>query len=127
MSLNLTNRDKAVIAWRPDAPAWVLLLAEHCDRTNQRAVADRLGKSSGYVSRLINRSYAGSYPEAEQLVRARFGAEDVMCPVFGTMPLKTCIRHRRRARPANWMQLRLAGACPDCPNNTDRPTSEEEE
>lgn len=123
---DLTNRDKASAAWAPDVPAWVLLLADSCDRTSQRIVGDQLGKSAGYVSRLINRSYAGSYPEAEQIVRARFGAEEVMCPLFGTMPLKTCIRNRRRQRPANWAQVQLARACPDCPNNTDRPNDQED-
>lgn len=118
--LPLTNRDKALAAWAPETPAWVLLLADACDRTNQRSVADTLGKSGGYVSRLVNRSYAGSYPEAEQLVRARLGAEEVMCPLFGRMPLKTCIRNRRRERPANWAQVRFSQTCPDCPNNTDR-------
>ncbi len=123
MSGNL-NRLKAVAAWGDDCPPWVLMLADACDRTNQRIVADKLAKSGGYVSRLVNRSYAGSYPEAEQLVRATYADEGVVCPVFGQMPLKTCIRHRRRDRPANWAQVQLASACPTCPNNTDR-TEEE--
>lgn len=121
----LTNRDKAFASWGADAPAWVLMLADACDRTNQRLVAEKLAKSGGYVSRLINRSYAGSYPEAETQVRAVFGGEDVVCPAFGPMPLKTCVRHRRRERPANWMQVQLARTCPACPNNTDRPQEED--
>lgn len=122
MSSNLnSNRAKASAAWSPDCPPWVLLLADACDRTSQRIVADKLARSGGYVSRLINRSYAGSYEEAEQLVRAAYGAEGVMCPLYGEMPLRACIRHRRRKTPAaNEMQVRLARACPDCPNNTDR-------
>ncbi|MDC6695420.1 hypothetical protein, partial [Leclercia adecarboxylata] len=61
--------------------------ATACDKDNQRIVADRLGKSSGYVSRLINRRYAGSYSEAETIVRMVYGQEDVACPLFGPIPL----------------------------------------
>ena len=126
MSSNLNNRDKAVIAWAPAAPAWVLLLADACDRTSQRAAADRLGMSGGYVSRVVNRSYAGSYEEAERLVRATFGAEEVGCPLYGTIQLKTCLRFRRRkGPPRNPMQIDHDRVCPGCPNNTDRPHEED--
>ncbi|GAN14137.1 hypothetical protein I6G65_15995 [Sphingomonas paucimobilis] len=120
------NRTKAVAAWGADAPAWVLVLADACDRTSQRGVADQLGKSSGYISRLINHSYAGSYPEAEQLVRATLADEDVVCPAYGQMPLKTCIRNRRREKPVNWLHVQFARVCPTCPNNTDRPHEQED-
>lgn len=120
------NRAKAVTAWGAEAPMWVLTLADACDRTNQRAVADQLGKSGGYVSRIINRSYAGSYPEAEQLVRATLSAEEVVCPLYGQMPLKTCIRNRRRPRAVNWLHAQFAQSCPTCPNNTDHPQAQED-
>lgn len=126
MSGNLNNRERAAIAWAPEPPPWVLLLADACDRANQRQVGDRLGRSSGYVSRIISRSYAGSYAEAEVQVRAAFGAEEVMCPLYGPMPLRTCIRNRRRERPANWLHVQFAQRCPDCPNNTDRNPDEED-
>jgi len=120
-----SNRTKAIAAWTAEAPAWVLVLADACDKTSQRAVADQLGKSSGYVSRLISRSYAGSYPEAEQLVRATLSAEEVVCPLYGQMQLKTCIRNRRREKSANWMHVQFAQTCPTCPNNTDHPHAQE--
>lgn len=115
-----TNHQRAVAAWCGQLPEWVKLLALHADRTSQRAVADRLGKSGGYVSRLINHSYAGSYAEAERQVRATFGDERVDCPVFGAIALKTCIRSRRRKGPViNFVHRQFAAACPGCPNNTD--------
>lgn len=125
MFVNHSNRDKAATAWAPDVPAWIAVLAEACDRTNQRAVAEQLGKSAGYVSRIINRSYAGSYPEAEQLIRATLSAEEIVCPLYGQMPLKTCIRNRRRERSANWLHAQFARTCPTCPNNTDHPHAQE--
>lgn len=120
MPVNQTNLERVELAWGPAAPEWVQLLARTCDATNQRVAADRLGKSSGYVSRVLNNRYAGDLAEAERQVRAAFSAERVACPVFGDMPLKTCITNRRRTRPANWAQVQLARACPDCPFNTDR-------
>lgn len=128
MSLNVNaNLAKAEAAWGLPLPGYIKLLADACDRTNQRAVADRLGMSGGYVSRVLNQRYAGSYEEAEKLIRATFGDERVNCPAFGQMSLKTCIRNRRRKHGSqNFMHLRFDATCPTCPNNTDRPHDEED-
>lgn len=126
MSLNHTNIERAEAAWGPEMPRWVRLLASACDVTNQRAVGDRLAKSSGYVSRLVNARYEGSYAEAERLVRAAYGDEEVVCPLWGPIPLANCMRsRRRRASPRNQVHHRHAATCPTCPNNTDQ-TQEEE-
>ena len=117
----ITNVQRAIAAWGVDMPAWVRLLASACDTTNQRQVADRLGKSSGYVSRIINRVYSGSYEEAEVQVRAAYGSEDVLCPLWGPIPLQSCLTNRRRkAPPRNQAHHLHAATCPTCPNNTDR-------
>jgi hypothetical protein len=108
-------------AWGDQIPVWVATLARECDRTNQRQVAQRLGKSGGYVSRIINAKYAGDYFEAEQQVQAILNADKVDCPAFGTIPLETCLRSRRRKSPAtNAMQRSFDQHCPRCPLNTDR-------
>lgn len=120
MPVNQTNRERAEAAWGSTPPEWIAVLARACDATNQRAVADRLGASSGYVSRILNNRYPGDLVEAERQVRAALGAERVTCPLFGDMALKTCIANRRRTRPANWAHVQYARTCPDCPNNTDR-------
>lgn len=121
MVASLTNVSKATIAWGAQMPSWVRLLASACDQTNQRQVGGRLGRSSGYISRIINREYAGSYEEAETLVRAAYGNEDVVCPIWGEIPLSSCIRNRRRKGPARNQAHHLCAArCPSCPNNTDR-------
>ena len=120
MSLNQTNLDRAEAGWGLPLPGWVKLLADACDRSSQAVVAGKLGASSGYVSRVLNNRYPGDLAEAERQVRAAFGAERVTCPVFGDMSLRTCIKNRRRAAPANWAQVQLARACPNCPNNTDQ-------
>lgn len=128
MSVNQTNLDRARAAWGEDMPRWVRLLAGACDVTNQRAVGNRLGKTSGYISRLVNRNYTGSYAEAETIVRAAYGGEDVLCPLWGPIPLASCIRNRRRpGPPRNQAHHAFAAACPTCPNNSDRPDRAEEE
>ena len=125
MSVNVnpdpTNLDKARRAWGADMPEWIAVLARACDATNQREVGDRLERSSGYVSRVINRLYAGSYEEAEQRVRSRLGAAVVSCPVWNDcIPLTACIRNRRRkGGPQSQIHHTYARTCPRCPNNTD--------
>ena len=118
--MNTLNMDRAIAGWGADLPEWVKLLAQQCDRTSQRTVADKLGKSSGYVSRLINCNYAGSYSEAETQVRALFGQDQVDCPLWGEIPLASCVRARRRKEPPRTHVHHLhRSTCPSCPNNTD--------
>lgn len=121
MSVNQTNLERAETAWTAPMPDWVRRLATACDADNQRVVAQRLRKSSGYVSRLLNRKYEGSYEEAETLVRAAYGIDEVDCPIWGAIPLKSCVRMRRRtATPQNMRDRLHADTCPTCPLNTDR-------
>lgn len=123
MSLNQKNSniDNALLAWGEGIPEWVKTLAIACDKTSQRSVGARLGYCSATISKVINRKYPGGYGEIGQLVRVIYGQEDVDCPLFGAIPLASCIRNRRRkAPPANHLHIQFAQSCPDCPNNTDR-------
>jgi hypothetical protein len=127
-TFSLTNLDRARQAWGEDMPPWVRLLGSACDSANQRQVGQRLGRSSGWVSRVLNATYGGSYEEAETLILAAYGNEGVVCPVFGAIPLSSCVRARRRkAPPQNQSHRWLAAACPICPNNSDRAHAAEEE
>ncbi|WP_336958707.1 hypothetical protein [Sphingobium aquiterrae] len=115
-----TNLERAVAGWGTDMPAWVRLLATACDATNQRIAGERLDASSAYVSRLINNRYPGDMREAEMKVRRVFGGEDVHCPIYGAIPLSSCIRARRRKTPPrNPAHHEHDRACPACPNNSD--------
>lgn len=123
MSGNLNgpaNLDRARAAWGIVMPRWVQLLAAACDATNQREAGEKIGKSAGYVSRILNNRYPGDLGEAEKLVRAAWGAEDVACPLWGLIPLASCMHARRRsAPPTNSMHHLHRRSCPTCPNNTD--------
>ena len=115
------NLAKAIAAWGDPPPEWVRMLAIACDKTNQRQAGERLGQSSGTVSKVIRHVYAGDYAEIERKVRAAYSAERVLCPVTGAMiQLKTCLRNRRRhGRPREWLHHEYDRTCPHCPHNTD--------
>ncbi len=116
-----SNLARARLAWGNDLPQWVRILASHCDATNQRIVGEQLKKSGGYVSRILSAKYTGSYEEAEKLVRAALAAEDVACPIWGSIPLKSCMSLRRpKARATNSYERLHARSCPNCAFNTDR-------
>ena len=121
MAQKLTNVERAREAWGKATPEWIVLLASHCDASNQTAVAKQLAKSGPYISRILSKTYAGSYDEAERLVRSRLGTEEVPCPLWGNIPLESCMNLRRqKGRPSNSHQRLHASTCPDCPFNTDR-------
>lgn len=118
----LTNVDRVIAGWGANAPEWVMLMAREADATNQRIVAERIGKSGPYVSRVIKHTYAGDYAEAERLVRATFAAELVTCPIWGEpIPLPACMRNRRRPGPGTSdAERRYLQHCPRCPHNNDK-------
>ena len=119
--VTITNIQRAIAGWGEDMPAWVRLLAEAADRSNQRLAGEQISRNSGVVSRVLARNYAGSYPEIERLVRAAWGNEDVLCPVWNdSIPLASCMNLRRRKGfPRNVAENLYYHACPNCPNNTD--------
>lgn len=114
------NQSRCSAEWGAERPRWINLLIAACDATSQRTVADKLGRSSGYVNRLLYRNYAGSYEEAEKQVLAVFGGDTVRCPAWNTaMALATCIRERRREQRRGIHKV-FDRYCPECPNNLDR-------
>jgi len=116
------NREKALAAWAPLPPEWVKKLADACDATSQRIVADKIGLSSGAVSRVINHTYAAGYDEIERKVMSRLVEARVDCPAVGaSIALKTCIRNRRATHTPTSMGAHVfARACPTCRFNTDK-------
>jgi|CXWL01.1.fsa_nt_gi hypothetical protein len=118
-----SNTAAAVAAWEGFPPHWIRLLASACDNSSQSEVAAKLRKSGPYISRIINNKYPGDMAEAEQLVRGAFGGEDVICPLWGPIPLSSCMRARRRkGHPRNNNHRLHQSHCPKCPINTDHPS-----
>lgn len=124
---DLSNMARATSAWGANMPRWVHLLASACDATSQLKAAEKIGKSGPYVSRIIRNDYPGDLAEAEKLVRAAWGQEGVVCPLWGPIPLASCMTARRRsAPPTNRVHHLHRGTCPTCPNNPDGPSLETE-
>lgn len=129
MSRDLTNLQRATIAWGDDMPDYIKLLAREADRLGQRGVGEKIDRSNATISKLINRCYTGgSYEECAVIINAAFGSNKVDCPLFGDIPIASCVRNRRRKGHAiNALQRQFAAACPSCPLNPDKVTSPNKE
>ena len=118
------NRKTAGANWGEAPPRWIAVLALACDQTNQRQVAQKLGKSSGYISRLLSKSYTGDMAEAERLVLSSLAADRVDCPFWKRpIPLSSCMRARRRQHPRGEVFIAHRRACDACHLNTDAPAN----
>ena len=116
----MTNMIKAEEAWGDALPNWVKLLAAAADQLGQKAAGTAIGRSGGFVSRVIRNDYPGNLDISAQLIEARFGSASVPCPEYGDIPHDSCRRNRRRKGPAtNFLQRRFAESCPRCPLNPD--------
>lgn len=116
------NLDRARAAWGDPLPDWVDLLARSCDASSQRRVADRLGKSNGYVNRLVSATYAGDLTEAEKLVRANLDTARIACPAFSaSITQRQCLDYRRGTRARHpGLRRHIEGICRECIHNPDR-------
>ena len=121
MKAELTNIERATLAWGSPLPEFVRVLADYSDLHNQRLAGEKIRRSSGTVSKILNNKYPASAGETEILVMAGFNSNTVDCPLHGHILLASCVRQRRRKGPAiNTLQRQFAAACPVCPLNPER-------
>ncbi len=108
-------------AWGEDAPEWLAVLAEQCDRTSQKAAARKIGYSPSLVSSVLKGRYTGDLTAVEQAVRAALMAETVRCPAFGeAIKLADCLEHQKHAQSGNRgsaFRAAMARHCPGCRNS----------
>lgn len=105
-------------AWGPDAPDWIVRLAEEAERTSQAKAAVRIGRSPALVSQTLHRRYTGDMGVVEELVRARIMGALVRCPSLGDLALSECRDWRAKAKApslVNAMRVRMFRACTRCP------------
>ena len=110
-------------AWGEDAPDWVLILAQECDRTSQNAVAKAIGYSPAAISNVLKKRYgigghSGDLAAVEQAVRGAFMNAVLECPELGEMPTHTCLDWQKKARAfanVNPLRVRMYRACRKCP------------
>lgn len=103
---------KALTHWGEEAPDWVLILAEECDRTSQQKVGLKIGYSGSVVNQVLKKGYAGDSKAVEQSVRGAYLNATVECPILGELALHRCLQHQRaKYSPVNQMRVRLYKAC----------------
>lgn len=128
MSSEKRNLAIATSGWGRAMPRWVQVLAASCDASSQKRVADMLGISNAYVSRVLSNTYGADTAKIEQLVLANFTSDRVPCPFWrSSIPLSSCMRARRRQAPQGEIFMSLKRACERCPHNTDLFTKPEED
>lgn len=110
---------KAKIAWGDDAPEWIVILAEACNRSSQSAVAKDLGYSGSAISLVIGNSYNGDLGRIEQMVRGALMAETIICPIMGEMSRDVCQSWQKKPfGTASSHRVRMYTACRSgCPNS----------
>lgn len=116
------NVERARKSWagKGVVPAWVLALAEACDKSSQGKVAQRLGISSAVVNQAIGNSYKGRLDRIESRVRGELMREVVACPVLGEISTRDCLDHQgRKFGATNPLRVKLFQTCPTCPNRED--------
>lgn len=100
--------------------AWVQALREECERTSQRATADRLGVSPSMINQVLGGTYKASTRHLEVRVRGELMAEQVACPILGEISARACQDHQRRTfTPWNPIQMSVYRACRNgCPHSS---------
>lgn len=116
--MNTVNLDMAVRHWGENLPDWIQALAAECDRTNQSAVAKKLGVSPAMINQALKNAYKGNLQRLETRVRGEFMKEVVDCPVLGVINSRDCQDHASAKFSAtNPLRVQLYKACRTCPNN----------
>lgn len=106
-------------AWGEDAPGWVTILAEACNRSSQKAAAGEIGYSATVVNQVLKGTYTGDLTAVQSAVEGAFMHAVVACPVIGELPTHRCLEHQRRKFAAtNPQRVKLFRACRSgCPHS----------
>lgn len=83
-------------SWGDNAPEWVITLAERCNISSQSAVAAELAYSAALVSQILSNSYRGDVSRVEQMVRGRYMAATVVCPIAGEIGRDVCLGWQKK-------------------------------
>lgn len=106
--------------WGPQAPEWVLRLAEECKASSQVKVGKQLSRSASLVNQVLKNKYKGDLKGVEDCVRGLFMNGTVECPSLGIIPSNECHDWRKKSRQfgtANMLRVRMFRACNRCALN----------
>ena len=101
---------------QPDT-AWLDELRKFRDTHGGRKAAEAIDYSTTVVSQVLSGSYKGDLHAVRQKVEGALMGLSVACLVIGDLPRNRCLDYQRQGFSAtNPMRVRLAQACPSCPN-----------
>lgn len=98
---------------------WLEVLRDHCTKSSQSKVAQRLGYSSSLICQVLKGKYLGDLKGVEIKVRAVLIGERVECPVLGDTAKTVCLEEQSKAFAAtSHLRVQLWIACrSDCPHS----------
>lgn len=101
-------------------PSWIAALRAECERTSQRATAERLGVSPSMINQVLNGAYKADTKRLEALVRGELMAWSVECPVVGEITMRQCQDYQRQPLVVvNPQRVDLYRACRNgCPHSS---------
>lgn len=110
---------KARGAWGAALPAWVIALAEHCNRTSATSAAKKLGYSTAVVSHVIANTYAGDLGRVAEKAKGAFMGATVRCPVLGDIRRDRCLdEQQKKFTGSSSIRSKLYRACRSgCPHS----------
>lgn len=100
-----------------DNSAWLDELRKFRDTHGGKKTAEAIGYSATVVSQVLSATYKGDLKAVQQKVEGALMGLSVDCPVVGELPRNRCLDYQRQSFGAtNPMRVRMAQACPSCPN-----------
>jgi ABC-type uncharacterized transport system ATPase subunit len=113
---------RAKDAWKVtngEVPEWVLALAEDCNRSTQKKVAEKIGIGASTISQILGNNYGGKTHQIADRLSGVYLAKMVQCPVLGEIPRHRCLDQQGRSfRATSAMRVQLYHACRGgCPHS----------
>lgn len=107
----MSMMDKSITAWGQNAPDWVKALAEACDATSLRKVAERLSVSPASISLAVGRKRE-KLDFIQDKVERVLMITTVACPVLGVIDKNECLQEQSRPfSAANPLRVMMYRAC----------------
>lgn len=105
-----TSASETVRRTWTDAPAWVTVLAAHCDASSQRTVAAKVGRSAALVNQVLKNAYKGNLTSIQKLVESTYLQPNATTSAASEKASAADMARASWKKLPDWV-LRLATAC----------------
>ncbi|WP_321392759.1 hypothetical protein [Emcibacter sp.] len=115
----MTAMEKVKDKWGENAPEFIIVMAQACDKISQAGVARDVGISTTAVNLLLNNRYKAKLDRVERKVRSALMHETVHCPYLDIeITQRDCDTHSQaKITMASPQLFKHRRACLDCANN----------